>query len=109
KWASGRSTADASGISSVAPTSVCAGAQLTISGAGFGSTQPADTRVYVPTRGGCREATVQSWSDTTIVVVAPLDVAAGCVGFVRGGGGVLAEPERVTGELTRCVGAVAEQ
>ena len=89
--------------------SVCPGAQLTISGAGFGPTQPTGTRVYVPTTGGCREATVQSWSDTTIVVVLPGDVAAGCVGFVRGGGAVLGEPQRVTGELTICVGAVAEQ
>jgi hypothetical protein len=110
KWASGdRSTADATGITSVAPASVCPGAQLTISGAGFGATQPAGTRVYVPTKSGCREATVQSWSDTKIVVVAPADVAAGCVGFVRGGGAVLGEPQRVTGELTICIGAVAEQ
>jgi IPT/TIG domain len=109
KWAGGRSTADATGISGVAPASVCPGAQLTISGAGFGATQPTDTRVYVPTGGGCREATVQSWSDTTIVVVLPGDVVAGCVGFVRGGGAVLGEPQRVTGELTVCVGAVAEQ
>jgi hypothetical protein len=109
KWASGRSFADARSISSVAPASVCPGGQLTISGAGFGATQPADTRVYVPTTGGCREAAVQLWSDTTIVVVLPADVAAGCVGFVRGGGGVLGEPQRVTGELTGCVGAVAEQ
>jgi hypothetical protein len=109
KWASDRARADATGISGVAPASVCAGAQLTISGAGFGATQPADTKVYVPTRGGCREAAVQSWSDSTIVVVVPADVAAGCVGFVRGGGAVLGEPQRVTGELTGCVGAVAEQ
>jgi IPT/TIG domain len=111
KWAAGsHSTADAKGISGVAPASVCAGTQLTISGAGFGATQPTDTRVYVPTTGGCREATVQSWSDTKIVVVLPADVAAGCVGFVHlGGGAVLGEPQRVTGELTICVGAVAEQ
>jgi hypothetical protein len=109
KWAGGRSTADANGISSVSPASVCPGAQLTISGAGFGATQPADTKVYGPTTGGCREAAVQSWSDTTIVVVLPGDVVAGCVGFVRGGGAVLGEPQRVTGELTICVGAVAEQ
>jgi IPT/TIG domain len=109
KWAGGRSTADATGIGSVTPASVCAGQQLTISGAGFGATQPADTKVYVPTSGGCREASVQSWSDATIVVVLPADVAPGCVGFVRGGGAVLGEPQRVTGELTNCVGAVAEQ
>ncbi len=109
KWAGGRPVADAQGISSVAPASVCPGAQLTISGGGFGSTQPADTKVYVPTRSGCREVPVQSWSDTQIVVVVPADVAAGCVGFVRGGGAVLGEPQRVTGELMNCVGAVAEE
>jgi len=105
KWSGGRSTADATGISSVAPTVVCGGTQLTIAGAGFGAAQPADTKVYVPTSWGCRDARVTQWSDTQIVVELPADVAAGCVGFVRGGGAVLGEPERVTGELTSCVGA----
>jgi len=107
-WAGSRSTSDATGISSVSPTSVCGGTSLTISGSGFGASQPADTKVYVPAGNGCREATVTQWSDTKIVVRLPADVGAGCVGFVRGGGATLGEPQRVTGELTNCIGAAAE-
>jgi hypothetical protein len=108
KWAGGGSTSDATGISSLSPTTVCGGTPLSILGSGFGPTQPAGTKVYVPTVNGCREATVTQWSDTQIVVQLPSDVSAGCVGFVRGGGQGLGEPQRVTGELTNCIGAAAE-
>ena len=64
KYAGSAGTSDATGISSLSPTSVCPGTKLTISGSGFGATQPADTKVYVPSGGGCREATVTRWSDT---------------------------------------------
>jgi hypothetical protein len=108
KWAGGGSRSDATGISSLSATSVCPGTPLTISGSGFGATQPADTKVYVPAGNGCREATVTSWSDTAIVVQLPPDVGAGCVGFVRGGMASLGEPQRVTGELMNCIGPAAE-
>lgn len=109
KWASSQSKSDAKGISSLSATTLCSGGQLTIYGAGFGRNQPADTKVYVPVAGGgCREATVVSWSDTAILVQLPADVAAGCVGFVRFSG-EYHEPQQVTGELTNCIGAVAEQ
>lgn len=110
RWASGsRSQSDALGISRLSATTVCGGTQLTIFGSGFQDPQPADTKVYVPAGNGCREATVKQWSDTAIVVELPADVGAGCVGFVRGGGAALGEPQRVTGELTNCIGAAAEQ
>lgn len=109
KWAGSKSTSDAKGISSLSKTTLCSGGQLTIYGAGFGRNQPADTTVYVPVAGGgCREATVVSWSDTAITVRLPADVAAGCVGFVRSSG-QYHEPQQVTGELTNCIGAVAQQ
>ena len=108
KYAGSAGTSDATGISSLSPTSVCPGTKLTISGSGFGATQPADTKVYVPSGGGCREATVTRWSDTAIDVTLPADVSAGCVGFVRGGTQNFGGLQKVTGELTTCVGAVGE-
>ena len=100
-------TSDAKGITSVSPN-ICPGAQISIGGSGFGATQPGDVRVYVPvSSGGCREAVVDQWSDTLIIVRAPSNIAAGCVGFVRGSG-VYHPPQRVTGELTSCIGAVGE-
>ena len=61
----------------------------------------------MPSGGGCREATVTRWTDTAIDVTLPADVSAGCVGFVHGAaspGGL----QKVTGELTTCMGAVGE-
>ncbi len=108
KYAGSIGTSDATGISSVSPTSVCPGTKLTISGSGFGATQPADTKVYVPTGSGCREATVTRWSDTAIDVTLPAGVSAGCVGFVHGGTSNFGGLQKVTGELTTCMGAVGE-
>lgn len=109
KWSAGQFTSDAKGISSLSATTLCSGGQLTIFGAGFGTSQPSDTRVYVPAAsGGCREATVIAWSDTEIDVRLPADVSAGCVGFVRGTA-QYHEPQQVTGELTNCIGAAAQQ
>jgi hypothetical protein len=99
KYAGSAGTSDATGISSLSPTSVCPGTKLTISGSGFGATQPANTKVYVPSGGGCREATVTRWSDTAIDVTLPADVSAGCVGFVRGGTQSFGGLQKVTGEL----------
>ena len=105
RWANNRATSDANGITGLSTKKLCAGGSLTIFGAGFGGTQPTGTHVYLPSRtGGCREAQVQSWSDSQIVVVAPPDVGPGCVGFVRGGEFV--ELQTVTGELISCFGAV---
>ena len=64
--------------------------------------------VYVPTTsGGCREATIVSWSDRAVVVRSPDDIGPGCVGFVELSG-EYHEPQGVTGELTTCIGAAAE-
>lgn len=108
RWAGSRSTSYATGISRVTPPNPCKDALVTLHGSGFGSQQPADVVVYVPTlSGGCREAKVESWSDTAVVVRAPADIGTGCAGFVKLGG-EYHEPQGVTGELTTCVGAAAE-
>jgi hypothetical protein len=110
-WASSLSTSDAKGITSLSATTVCSGGKLTIFGSGFGSLQPAGTSVYVPVAGGgCREATVDKWADTEIVVQLPADIGPGCVGFVRfvRGSGSYQGLQRVTGELTMCIGANAQ-
>src|SRR6185503_6015718 len=107
-WAGNRSTSDASGITNLWPTPACAGAQLGIYGT-FPVPQPADVHVYLPTLGGgCREVAIDEWQDWRIVVTLPNDIGPGCVGFVRGGGGAYIKPQRVTGELTACIGAAAE-
>lgn len=108
KWASVRPGSDATGISGLSATNVCPETVLTILGSGFGGGKPADVRVYVPVAGGgCREATVERWTNAEIDVRLPKDIGAGCVGFVRGTWAVT-EPQRVTGELTACIGAAAE-
>jgi hypothetical protein len=108
RWASSRLSSDANGISGLSSKNVCPNTVLTIYGGGFGSAQPGDVRVYVPVAGGgCREAHVERWTSTEIDVRAPADIGPGCVGFVRGTVG-FAEPQRVTGELTSCIGAAAE-
>lgn len=108
KWAGQRSTADATGITGIVGPTLCGGNQITIVGTGFGTTQPADTSVYVPVvGGGCRPATVGQWADNAITVTLPPDVSAGCVGFVRGFA-TYQEPQQVTGELSICIGAAAE-
>jgi len=108
KWAGQRSTADANGISGILGSALCGGNQITIQGSGFGGSQPADTKIYVPVAGGgCREAAVQNWADSAITVTLPSDVGEGCVGFVRGMG-TFREPQQVTGELSICIGAAAE-
>jgi hypothetical protein len=105
RWSGSRSTSYASGISRVTPPNLCKDALLTLHGPGLGSGQPAGVVVYVPTLGGgCREAKVESWSDKAVVVRAPADIGAGCVGFVKLGDEYY-EPQRVTGELTACIGA----
>jgi hypothetical protein len=64
------------GIASVAPNTACVGDQLTITGSGFGPTQPPDVDVVI----GKVDAPIVSWSDTTIVVTVP-NTRSGCVGF----------------------------
>jgi hypothetical protein len=108
QWATNQLTSDAKGITSLSSTSVCQNDRLTIFGSGFGNSKPADVVVYVPViGGGCRKAQVIQWQDTAIEIQLPADVTAGCVGFVRGTAQYY-EPQRVTGELTNCIGAVAE-
>ncbi|WP_347268910.1 hypothetical protein [Paracoccus sp. (in: a-proteobacteria)] len=105
RWANSAASSDATGITGLSTKKICPGGWLTIQGSGFGATQPAGTLVYVPKRGGgCREAQVQSWSDTAITIVAPSDIGPGCVGFVRGGSFV--PLQNVTGEMIACFGAV---
>jgi hypothetical protein len=107
RWASSRSVSYATGIITVTPRDPCGHVKMTIAGAGFGTSQPTGVVVYVPTYGGgCREAAVESWADTAVVVRVPADIGDGCVGFAQ-----LAEPvaelQRVTGELTSCIGPAA--
>jgi len=71
----------ADNITSINPTRACPGEQVTITGTGFGATQPSDYVVLFPSNHGCTEATVVSWSDTQIVVLAPPDAHSGCIGF----------------------------
>ena len=52
---------------------------------------------------------MQSWSDTTIVVACRPTSSRAASGSSAAAARVLGEPQRVTGELTRCIGAVAEQ
>ncbi len=109
RWGSSRSTSDASGIDGMSASTVCPGTLLSLYGTAFGKLQPPDTHVYVPTRdGGCREAVVESWSNVQLDVRIPADIGPGCVGFVRVAG-AYQEPQRVSGELTACIGAAAEQ
>lgn len=109
RYAGDLPVSDARGISGLSATTVCPGSPLTIFGSGFGGLRKSDTRVYVPvTGGGCREAIVEDWSDSAVVVGLPPDVAPGCVGFVRGVRTNRAL-QQVTGELTACMGAVAAQ
>jgi hypothetical protein len=108
RWAGSRSTSYSIGITQVTPSPVCGNSQVTLHGIGLGTTQPAGVVVYVPTLGGgCREAKVESWSDTAVVVRAPADIGTGCAGFVQLGG-EFHEPQGVTGELTSCIGPAAE-
>lgn len=109
KYGAARSTSDANGITSLSSKKVCPGAVLDILGSGFGATQPAGVSVYLPDRsGGCRPATVRSWSAGKISVDVPAGIGPGCVGFVRDTGGTFGGLQQVTGELTACVGAVGE-
>jgi hypothetical protein len=108
--AQAKSSAWASGITSISPAVGCAGQQVTVRGSGFGAAQPAAVRFAFARRGGgCTFANVVSWSDTEIVVVAPADVGAGCIGFVQPGdpGELVSAADSVAGELERCIGLPA--
>ncbi|MFL5937072.1 MAG: IPT/TIG domain-containing protein [Gaiellaceae bacterium] len=105
-----RSRAWSTGITSINPAVGCAGQQVTVTGSGFGATQPAGVRFAFAGRGGgCVMASVVSWSDTQIVVVAPKDVGAGCIGFVQQGdpAELVSAADSVAGELERCIGLPA--
>ena len=65
------------GIASIAPARACFGDQVTISGSGFGATQPADVEVII----GTAVAPIVSWSDTKIVITVPPGTTSGCVAF----------------------------
>ncbi|MCU1432639.1 MAG: hypothetical protein JWP95_1744, partial [Actinotalea sp.] len=69
------------GITEVSLSGPCAGATITITGVGFGSTRPAGVTLLLPTLAGCRPATADSWSDTRITATLPADVGSGPVGF----------------------------
>ncbi|MCR2784175.1 MULTISPECIES: hypothetical protein [unclassified Microbacterium] len=69
------------GISGVTLTGPCAGETLTIRGSGFGTSQPPNTVLLLPTLDGCRAVAAASWSDTRITAVLPARVASGPVGF----------------------------
>lgn len=67
-------------ISSVTPAAAYPGTQITISGAGFGSTQGAGTVVL-----GTANATVVSWSNTSIVATVVAGSQSGVAQVVQGG------------------------
>jgi hypothetical protein len=104
---------DAIGIESVAPTSCCPGDKIQIRGSGFGSTRPAGVELVFPTKsGGCKPVQALTWSDTLIEAIAPDDVGAGCIGFVRqSNGGAEATLQeaasQLAGELESCIGLPA--
>ena len=109
RWAGSRSISYSTGITKVTPSPVCRNDELTLHGSGFGLNQPIDVAVYVPTLGGgCREARVESWSDSAVVVRAPEDIGPGCAGFVRLSSETYYEPQGVTGELTTCIGPAGD-
>ena len=96
------------GIAKLTPDRGCAGTQVTISGAGFGAAKPSDVNVaFAAENGGCALATVVSWSDKEIVVIAPARVGRGCVGFVQwgsGGAGLQQAASQLAGEMVACLG-----
>jgi len=103
-----RDTADATGISGLSSRNVCPGTTLTIFGS-FPATQPGDTEVYLPARGGCQKVSVGTWSNNAITVTVPQSIGPGCVGFVRtGSGGGFDGLSEVSGTLTQCFGAVGQ-
>jgi hypothetical protein len=107
-WARPTTTTDANGITSLAPSTVCAGDTFKILGSGFGRRQPQSTKVLVPAAGGgWKVASVVSWSDTEIAVKAPPGVGPGCVGFVRQQPIEGPIPESVVNELEHCFGPSA--
>lgn len=88
----------ADGITAVDPPQGCGGQLVTIRGAGFGTAQPPNVEVYLPTRvDTCRPAQVapSGWTDSTVTVTAPADVGTGCVGFVADRAGVAYSSDRL--------------
>lgn len=73
------------GIAGVELADTCAGSTITITGTGFGVTQPPDVALLLPTLRGCRPVPPLSWSDTRITAALPVDVASGPVGFADAG------------------------
>ncbi len=69
------------GITRVTVSGPCAGDTITITGNGFGGTQPANTVLLLPTLDGCRVVTPVTWSNARITAVLPVRVASGPVGF----------------------------
>jgi hypothetical protein len=65
------------GLTSISPTSACAGDHVTLSGT-FPATQPADVVVVI----GSTVAKVVSWSTTSIVIEVPANAPSGCVAFM---------------------------
>jgi hypothetical protein len=102
-----KSTAWAGGITSINPAIGCAGTPVTITGNGFGATQPVGVKfAFAGVIGGCVPANVMSWSDTQIVAVAPQDVGAGCIGFIQPGdpSELVTASDSLAGEMQRCMG-----
>jgi hypothetical protein len=65
------------GLTSISPTSACAGDHVTLSGS-FPATQPPDVVVVI----GSTVAKVVSWSATSVVIEVPANVKSGCVAFM---------------------------
>jgi hypothetical protein len=67
----------ANGITSISPSTVCAGHPIDINGSGFGAAKPADITVVI----GTRTIQVDAWSDNRITITVPVGSTSGCVGF----------------------------
>lgn len=67
-------------IRSISPNTGLAGTSVTLSGSGFGATQGSSTIAF-----NSVNATVNSWSDTQIVVTVPASATTGVVSVTEGG------------------------
>lgn len=97
-------------ISNVYPSHACSGDVISLLGAGFGATKPANVEVMFSTRGGgCVAAQVVSWSDAEVRVVVPPDAGYGCVGFIESpesmsGETIFQAATELAGEIESCLG-----
>lgn len=100
-------------ITDVQPRRTCPGAQVTISGSGFGTSQAANVRLLFPEyNDGVINVSVPSaqWSETRIVATVPANAGCGNIMVVQGDPGAAASLASATdafiGEATECLGVI---